>query len=252
MTGYNISGNPIELNGTVSSQGSGNTFSLPVQLGSSGGFGSSSSTFTVSGNIVTNTNALSLQATSGTLLVSGVISGSGNLVTGGSSTVALSGDNTYTGKTTVAANTLAVRHDNALGLADNTEASGTEITNSSGEVQLENGVTVTGELLTSSPNTTLNLYSIGTGITNTWAGDVNGGGTAADAHITLRPLSTDNRLVIGGDLLARADTTLRFSAERRSRRRSTMTRNVSDQDCGRSPSSSSPARCASRDNSVTR
>ncbi len=160
---YSISGNQVDLNGSVTSLGSGNTFDLPIQLVASGGISSSSGTFNVGGAIDTNANNLSLGASSSTLIVSDVISGSGSVFTGGSGIVALSGNNTYTGETTVGGNTLAVRHNKALGAADNTEATGTRITDSNGRVQLENGVTVMDELLTSSPNINLNLYSTGTG-----------------------------------------------------------------------------------------
>ncbi|MCO6042770.1 hypothetical protein NG895_02510, partial [Aeoliella sp. ICT_H6.2] len=76
---YAISGNQIELNGTVSSQSYSNTFDLPVQLGSNSGFSSTSSTFTVSGSIDTSTHDLSLGASSSTLWVSGTIAGSGSV-----------------------------------------------------------------------------------------------------------------------------------------------------------------------------
>ncbi len=199
---YNLSGNQVVLNGSVTNNGSSNTFGIPVQLGSTGGFSSSSSTFTISGAIDTNANGLSLEGSGSTLIVSSQISGSGSVSTSGTGIVALSGNNTYTGVTTVGGNTLALRHDNALGAADNTEATGTRITDSNGEVQLENGVTVTDELLTSSPSVNLNLYSIGTGVTNTWTGDVDGGGSSAAYQIFLRANDTNNRLVVDGDLIA--------------------------------------------------
>jgi autotransporter-associated beta strand protein len=155
----------------------------------------------LSGAIDTAGNTLSLNTLSGTsLLVSGVISGSGVVTTSGAGTVALAGANTYTGVTTVTGGTLAVRHGGALGFADNTAASGTIITTTNGIVQLENGVTVTGELLTSLANVTLQLFSIGTNLTNRWTGDIDGGGSSGTSNIFLTPNSMGNRLAIDGAL----------------------------------------------------
>ncbi len=130
------------------------------------GLANTSGTFTVSGNIDTNGNALSLNATS-QLTVSGQISGGGSVTTGGSSTVVLSGNNSYTGITTVTSGTLSVRHNNALGAGTNVAANGTNITNDA-LVRLENGVTVSSERLSAAASTPIQLASAGAGTTNTW------------------------------------------------------------------------------------
>ncbi len=168
-TGFNISGDSIDLSGAITSQGT-NTFSVPLRLMTNSGLANTSGTFTVSGNIDTNGNALSLNATS-QLTVSGQISGGGSVTTGGSSTVVLSGNNSYTGITTVTSGTLSVRHNNALGAGTNVAANGTNITNDA-LVRLENGVTVSSERLSAAASTPIQLASAGAGTTNTWGGSV--------------------------------------------------------------------------------
>src|SRR5262249_46243404 len=144
-----LSGNSIQLNGFVTSLGSNNAFGIPVTLGANGGFSQTvGGTFTVSGAVDTNAKALSLSSTTGTLLVSGQISGSGTVTTSGIGTTALSGSNSYTGVTTVAGGSgslLSLRNGQALG----TNAAGTVVTLSSSTIQLENGIVVSGETLSS-------------------------------------------------------------------------------------------------------
>ncbi|MCA9171828.1 MAG: hypothetical protein KDB23_29370, partial [Planctomycetales bacterium] len=192
---YALSGNQLQLTGSVSSNGTNNSFGMPVQLGSTGGFSNSSSTFTVSSAIDTNGQDLNLASSGGTLLMTGAISGGGNVITSGSSTVALAGNNSYTGETRVGSSILAVRHDHALGSADNTAASGTIITGTSSSVQLENGVTISNERLSSATSTALFLNSTGINLTNTWTGDIVSGN---GSPIYLRPLSSNNRLQLNG------------------------------------------------------
>ncbi|MCO6044130.1 hypothetical protein NG895_09440, partial [Aeoliella sp. ICT_H6.2] len=171
---YNLSGNQIVLDGAITNNGLSNELALGLQVGSaSGGIANAvGSTFTVSGAIDTNGQMLPLNSSSGTLLVSGAIAGSGSVTTGGNSMVALSGDNTYTGTTTIGGGTLSVRHDNALGAADGTAATGTVVTASGSYLQLENNVTVGNELLTSPSGTYFYVRNYGN---NTWEGDVETG-----------------------------------------------------------------------------
>ncbi len=105
---YTLSGNQILLNGSVTSNGTGNTFGLGVQLGSAGGFANTaSSTFTVTSAIDLHGQALSVNtaSSSGTTVLSGIISETGSdvgsVTTGGSGITALSGENSYSGTTTV-------------------------------------------------------------------------------------------------------------------------------------------------------
>ena len=77
---YNLSGNQILLNGSVTSNGSGNTFGVGLKLAANGGFANTaSSQFTVSGAIDTDGNVLNLNSASGTTVVSGQISGLGSV-----------------------------------------------------------------------------------------------------------------------------------------------------------------------------
>jgi autotransporter-associated beta strand protein len=180
---YNLSGNPLVLNGSVTSSGSGNTFGVGVQLGASGGFANTvGSQFTVTSAVDTNGHTLNLNTSSGTMLVSGTISGAGGVSTGGSGTTALAGANSYAGATTVTGGTLAVRHDAALGSGDNLAATGTSVTSINAVVRLENGVTIANERLSSPAGIYFNLQSVGNGITNVWDGDIAGG-----TYFYLRP-----------------------------------------------------------------
>jgi len=193
---YSVSGNAIAMNGTVTSFGVGNTFSLNALLSPNGGFAySGTDVFTVSSAIDTNGNSLSLNTGSGTMLLNNVISGSGNLITSGAGTTALSGTNTYTGTTTALAGTLAVRSNKALGSADGTTGTGTIL--QGGQLQLENGVTVSSELLSSPAGSGVTLYSLGGGQTNTWTGDIQSSGAF---YVALN--SNNNLLQLDGDVVA--------------------------------------------------
>ncbi len=99
----------------------------------------------------------------GTLTLSGIISGSNTLTKVGSGTIVLSGNNAYTGLTTISTGTLSAQHANALG----TTAAGTSVT--AGAVLDINGAAVGAEALT------LN----GTGIGS--AGALTGTGTGSFA-----------------------------------------------------------------------
>jgi autotransporter-associated beta strand protein len=75
---------------------------------------------------------------------SGVLSGTGTILTKtGTGTLALSGANTYTGVTNVNAGILNIQNNTALG----TTAGGTVVA-AGAKLQLQNGITVTGEALT--------------------------------------------------------------------------------------------------------
>jgi fibronectin-binding autotransporter adhesin len=89
------------------------------------------------GTVVVNTNTLFQAADGGTLLVSGAISGAGNVTISNSGLNIFSGVNTYTGTTTILTNsTLRIANSSALG----TTAGATAV-NGGGTLALSNGIT---------------------------------------------------------------------------------------------------------------
>ncbi|MFN8706608.1 MAG: hypothetical protein ACK50J_08010, partial [Planctomyces sp.] len=194
--------------GSVTSSGSSNSFAIPVTLGSSGGFShTGNGTFTVSSAIENNGYTLNLSATSGITLLSGIISGTGNITTGGSGTTALAAANTYSGTTTVTGGTLAVRHSQALGAATGVAATGTVVTSQSATVQLENGVSVGNELLSSTAETFgWDLRSTGANLTNSWDGNI----TSA-SNFEIRP-TTNNRLNLNGTVSTASSSLYKFDS----------------------------------------
>ncbi|WP_425617659.1 autotransporter-associated beta strand repeat-containing protein [Anatilimnocola sp. NA78] len=125
--------------------------------------------------------------------IAGVISGSGALTKATAGTLTLSGANTYTGLTTVSGGTLNARNSAALGSA----AAGTVVANTAA-LELQDGITVSGELLqiTGDGGALRNV-----GGTNTWAGNIN----VSYATITSNTRITINlstSLIISGDINA--------------------------------------------------
>ena len=85
---------------------------------------------------------------SGTSTVSGIISGAGNLVTAGSGSIFLGGANTYTGGTTIGSVVTAVNNA-SLG-------TGAVAINTSGNLQIQSGITLANAFTLSSTGTTAN------------------------------------------------------------------------------------------------
>jgi len=128
-------------------------------------------TLTISANVIlgsTLTVAASSNAT-----ISGAISGAGALIKNGTGTLTLTVGNSYEGQTTVNAGILNIRNATSLGGT----TAGTTV-NAGGQLQLQGGVTVTGEALSLSGNgfagsgaTTQGALRSVNG-NNTWAGDI--------------------------------------------------------------------------------
>lgn len=92
-------------------------------------------------NIATNNGGFVVSnATGGSLLVSGTVSGSGNLTKVGDGGLILSGSNTYSGTTTLSNGTLTAAHSHALGTGALLQASGAST------LRLSNSVTVTNAM----------------------------------------------------------------------------------------------------------
>jgi len=87
-----------------------------LQIGAGGGTGS------IASNAIVNNSALLVDRT-GSLTLSGNMSGTGTLTKNGSGTLVLSGSNTYSGATTLNLGTLTLQTSNALGTSTLTQAS---------------------------------------------------------------------------------------------------------------------------------
>lgn len=164
-----------------------------LQLGNNGTTGTLSTASTI-----TNNSALVFQRSNG--IVQGLgfangISGTGSLTNAGNGALTLNVANTYSGLTTINAGSIKVLNANALG----TTAAGT-VVNGSGagsisnpRLELEGGITVTGETLTI--NGVGNFFGAlsSTSGSNTWAGNITIGSAGTRLGCT-----TGNTLTVSG------------------------------------------------------
>jgi fibronectin-binding autotransporter adhesin len=189
---------PLSLNGTglssspagaLTNTGGDASFSGPITLGSASNItATTSGSLTVSGNI-TGSVALTLDG-DGTGIYSGIRSGTGSIVKSGTGVWTLSGSNAYTGSTTVSSGTLAmgaancISNNSSIILDGGTLSTGTSsgYNTSLGTLTLQSSSTIA--LGTGSHNLNFiqsNGITWGTGATLTvtgWTGTVNVGGTA--------------------------------------------------------------------------
>ncbi len=163
-SGFNISGNALTLNGTFGNTGN-NTWAIPLTLTSSGkSFESLDGTLTLSGNIANAGNTATFKANygigvSGPITVSGIISGTGGIIKDGSGMVALTGNNTYSGKTTITQGNLAVSKDGNLGTVP-----GSDTLN----IELNGGYLMASDSFTLSSKRLVRIIKTG-GLTGFWA-----------------------------------------------------------------------------------
>ncbi|MGD0461862.1 MAG: autotransporter-associated beta strand repeat-containing protein [Tepidisphaeraceae bacterium] len=138
---------------------------------------------TLGGGSIINNASLVFQQASGTLAVPNTISGTGSLTQAGSSTVSLSGSNTYTGATAVTSGTLQVANANALGYGGPVTTGSVAVATVSGGVLDLDGqavnkpITLNGGTLTNSNLST--AASLGTGV-NGYVVTSGGSGLSAD------------------------------------------------------------------------
>ena len=123
--------------------------------------------------------------------LSGIISGTGALTqNNSSSTLTLTGNNTYTGVTTINAGILNIQHNNALGTA----ANGT-VVSSGATLRLQNNITVAGEALTISGGGV--VY---TGALNSLSGNNEWTGNITNVSHGTRIVSSAGLLTISGNI----------------------------------------------------
>lgn len=147
---------------------------------------------------ITNNAALVFNRSNGVTQGSGfasTISGTGSLANAGTGTLTLNSANTYSGLTTVSAGSIKVLHSNALGTTDaGTVVNGsTTGSASNSRLELEGGITVTGESLTlNGAGNYLGALSSTSG-NNIWAGNVTIGSAGTRLGAT-----TGNSLTVSG------------------------------------------------------
>lgn len=189
---------PFSVAGTIN-----NTSGSSVAVTTANAMTWSNFTFTGSNALNLGTDTVSLGTGSGTvtvtanastLTVGGVISdGASNnaLTKAGNGIVVLSGANAYSGLTTVTTGILNIQSNTALGTA----AAGTMI-NDGAKLQLQGGITVTGETLTTG-------FIESVSGSNAWTGNITG---PAGTQFTLQS-DTGAALLISGNVNANGHTT---------------------------------------------
>lgn len=132
---------------------------------------------TIAGTVTNGGFLLTLTGTGATGTVSGAIGGTGGLTKTGTGTWIVSGNNNYSGGTTVSTGVLNIQHNNALG----TTGAGTTVA-SGAALQLQGNITVTGENLTNIAGTGVLATGALRNISgnNTWTG-----GMAMSANTTI-------------------------------------------------------------------
>jgi len=171
--GLTLNGTGIANDGALRNISGNNAFNGNITLASNTRVNSDAGTLTINpaaGNAFTGAFNLTLGGAGNITINDPIATAAGTLTKDGAGTATLTGANTYTGLTTVSAGVLNIQNNTALG----TNASGTTVT-SGAALQMQGGITVTGEALT------LN----GTGISNDGTLLNISGNNAYNANITL-------------------------------------------------------------------
>ena len=198
--GLNVD-NTVTLNGTgtggngaLQNFGGTNTLSGSVVLGSAARIETNTGSLTLSGTVSGSGNTLTVGGTGNTTISGTLANGAGGLVKEESGTLLLSGANSYSGTTTVSGGTLIVANSNALGAAP----AGTTV-DSGATLQLQNNITIASEALTN--NGTLANASG----SNTYSGVISGTG---DVDVNGGQLTLTNANTFSGDITVTNGTTL--------------------------------------------
>jgi autotransporter-associated beta strand protein len=197
----NNSSSTLTLSGNNTYTGATTINAGTLQVGLSGRLGGGN----YAGSITNNGTLLHFGSNNQTL--AGVISGTGQLTQSGTnSTLTLSGNNTYSGITTVSGNSiLNIRHNNALGGT----ANGTTVASGSA-IQLQGSITIAGETLT--------LNGPGLGSSNTGALRNISGDNEWTENITIGSAATRiaadaGNLAISGNIINNAGGSLSFQGQ---------------------------------------
>ncbi|WED64170.1 autotransporter-associated beta strand repeat-containing protein [Synoicihabitans lomoniglobus] len=195
-----INGTGSSGNGAIENFGGANTLSGSVVLGSNATIKSSTGTLGISGTVTGSGNGLTIDGSSNTL-VSGVIAtDAGTLTKSGTGTLTLSGANSYTGATTINAGKVIATNNTSLGTA----GTGTTV-GAAGTLQIQNNITIAGEAL--ALDGTLNNASGN----NTYGGAISGTG---DLNVNGGTLTlSSNSSTFTGDITVTSGTTLIATAD---------------------------------------
>jgi len=151
---------------------------------------SSTGLLTLTGNITLGSHTLTTSSNSVPITLAGIVSGTGGITTNatGSGGLVLSGNNTYSGGTTVANNTyVTAAASTALGSGNTSVVSG-------GSLQFQGGINMTGGNLTVGGVG----YNAGGALINVSGNNTFGGGIALSSEATLT--STNGTITLTGDI----------------------------------------------------
>ncbi len=173
-------------------------------------------TTSVQGDIANSGTVQFTQAAAGTY--TGVMSGTGNLVKEGASTLTLSGANTYSGGTSLNVGTIAVSNNTALGTGSFAMATDTTLQAAS-SVALANAISTTGIATVDTSGNNLGLSGIISGagaLTKVGAGTLTLSGAntySGGTSLNIGTIAVGNNAALGTGILAMAtDTTLQAAS----------------------------------------
>ena len=141
--GITFSGGTLLIGGSSSSFSTSRAITLNGSGTLDSGAVSNTMTFMTGSTVTNGANLLTLQGSGAGSLADVIGNGSGGVTKSGTGSWTLSGNNSYTGLTTISQGVLNIQHGNALGSISN----GTSITNGAA-LELQGGITTAAEALT--------------------------------------------------------------------------------------------------------